>query len=39
MAHDAVEAIRNWLIKEKGIKNSFDSWHGNSKFGNIVSYQ
>ncbi|KAJ7375291.1 Orexin receptor type 2 [Desmophyllum pertusum] len=28
VAHDAVEAIRNWLVKEKGIKNSFDSWHG-----------
>ncbi|KAL9976325.1 hypothetical protein ACROYT_G013615 [Oculina patagonica] len=38
VAHDAVESIRKWLLEEKGIKNSFDSWHGNRTFGNIDLY-
>ena len=27
VAHDCVMALKNWFVG-KGIKNSFDTWHG-----------
>lgn len=31
VAHDYVPAIKTWLEKEKGILNSYDTWHGKFK--------
>lgn len=30
VAHDCVAALKNWFV-DRGIKNSYDTWHGKLK--------